>query len=271
MPQDARHLYTIGEFAKAHGIHKKTLMWYDEIGLFRPAVVGENGYRYYSFLQSATLGTILMLRELNMSIPDIRAWMAYRSVEALDTLMAEKAAELDAAMAHLRELQEALGRQRQSLEQLRQVDPDQMGLVTVEPHRLALLETSRTATMEEDVQTSQQAVTDHGLRRLYGIDYGAMIPVERLMQRDFWGYTAIFLRCPDAAAVPRQHIRPGGTYLRAYCRGYWEQVPAAYERMLAYAEAQGIALTGYAYETVINETVSPTPEDYLTEIDIQVR
>ena len=41
--------------------------------------------------------------------------------------------------------------------------------------------------------------------------------------------------------------------------------------MLAYAEAQGIALTGYAYETVINETVSPTPEDYLTEIDIQVR
>ena len=38
----------------------------------------------------------------------------------------------------------------------------------------------------------------------------------------------------------------------------------------AYAKAQGIPLTGYAYETVINETVSPTPEDYLTEIDIQV-
>lgn len=88
MPQDARQLYTIGEFAKAHGIHKKTLMWYDEIGLFRPAVVGENGYRYYSFLQSATLGTILMLRELHMSIPDIRAWMADRSPQRLSQLMA---------------------------------------------------------------------------------------------------------------------------------------------------------------------------------------
>lgn len=270
MPQDARQLYTIGDFAKAHGIHKKTLMWYDEIGLFRPAVVGENGYRYYSFLQSATLGTILMLRELHMSIPDIRAWMADRSPERLSQLMAEKSAEIEETMAHLRELQEALNRQRLSLEQLQTVDPEAMGLVTVEPQRLALLQTSRTATMEEDVQTSQQAVTEHGLRRLYGIDYGAMISVERLQARDFWGYTAIFLQCPDAAAVPRQHIRPGGTYLRAYCRGYWEQVPATYERMLAYAKDQGIVLRGHAYETVINETVSASPEDYLTRIDIQV-
>lgn len=271
MSRDARHLYTIGAFAKAHGIHKKTLMWYDEIGLFHPAVVGENGYRYYSFLQSATLGTILMLRELNMSIPDIQAWMAHRSVEDLDALMAEKAAELEKTMAHLQELQGALDRQRQALARLRRVDSEAMGLVTVEPQRLALLETSRTATLEEDVQTSQQAVTDHGLRRLYGIDYGAMIPVERLLQGDFWGYTAIFLRCPDAAAVPRQHIRPGGTYLRAYCRGYWEQVPAAYERMLDYAQEQGIVLTGHAYETVVNETVSTTPEEYLTQIDILVQ
>ena len=28
---------TIGQFAALHGIHKKTLMWYDEIGLFQPA------------------------------------------------------------------------------------------------------------------------------------------------------------------------------------------------------------------------------------------
>lgn len=27
-------LLTIGQFAAMHGINKKTLMWYDEIGLF---------------------------------------------------------------------------------------------------------------------------------------------------------------------------------------------------------------------------------------------
>ena len=41
-------LLTIGQFAALHEINKKTLMWYDETGLFRPAVVKENGYRYYT-------------------------------------------------------------------------------------------------------------------------------------------------------------------------------------------------------------------------------
>ncbi len=44
-----RKLLTIGQFAALHGINKKTLMWYDEIGLFHPSLIHpENGYRYYS-------------------------------------------------------------------------------------------------------------------------------------------------------------------------------------------------------------------------------
>ncbi|WP_327240940.1 hypothetical protein [Ruminococcus gauvreauii] len=33
-------LFTIGQFAALHEINKKTLMWYDEVGLFKPAVLG---------------------------------------------------------------------------------------------------------------------------------------------------------------------------------------------------------------------------------------
>ena len=61
-------LFTIGQFSAIHGVTKKTLMWYDEIGLLKPAVIGENGYRYYTYFQSPTLEIILMLRELN---PDL--------------------------------------------------------------------------------------------------------------------------------------------------------------------------------------------------------
>ena len=32
-------LLTIGQFAALHGINKKTLMWYDETGLFKPAAI----------------------------------------------------------------------------------------------------------------------------------------------------------------------------------------------------------------------------------------
>ena len=53
MLREKPKLFTIGQFAALHGINKKTLMWYDEIGLFKPAFIHEeNGYRLYSYYQS---------------------------------------------------------------------------------------------------------------------------------------------------------------------------------------------------------------------------
>lgn len=73
-------LLTIGQFAAMHGINKKTLMWYDEIGLFKPAAVNpENGYRCYNYHQSPILETILLLRELDVSIQEIQDFMQNRS------------------------------------------------------------------------------------------------------------------------------------------------------------------------------------------------
>ena len=69
-------LLTIGQFAALHGINKKTLMWYDETGLFKPAAINpENGYRYYTYHQSPVLETILLLRELEVSIDEIQEFM----------------------------------------------------------------------------------------------------------------------------------------------------------------------------------------------------
>jgi len=54
-----RHEYmTTGEFASAMGVSKDTLFHYDDIGLFCPEKVSENGYRYYSIYQMETFDTI---------------------------------------------------------------------------------------------------------------------------------------------------------------------------------------------------------------------
>ena len=44
---------TTGELAKIMGITKETLFHYDEIGLFRPAIVLPNRYRYYEITHGA--------------------------------------------------------------------------------------------------------------------------------------------------------------------------------------------------------------------------
>ncbi len=89
-------MLTIGQFAALHGINKKTLMWYDEIGLFKPASTNpENGYRYYTYHQSPLLETILLLRELDVSITEIQDFMKNRSAENMKYLLSEKISSLD--------------------------------------------------------------------------------------------------------------------------------------------------------------------------------
>lgn len=95
-------LLTIGQFAALHGINKKTLMWYDEIGLFKPAAINlENGYRCYNYHQSPILETILLLRELDVSVPEIQNFMKNRFAQNLKCLLNEKIAELDLQLLHL--------------------------------------------------------------------------------------------------------------------------------------------------------------------------
>ena len=95
MLKEKAALFTIGQFAALHEINKKTLMWYDEIGLLKPACIKENGYRYYSYQQSAALETILMLRELNVSLDEIKQFMENRTIDNFASLLQEKITELN--------------------------------------------------------------------------------------------------------------------------------------------------------------------------------
>ena len=59
--EQKHYLYSSGEFAKRAGVNKRTLHYYNDIGLFCPEVIEENGYHYYTCFQFAQLEMILTL------------------------------------------------------------------------------------------------------------------------------------------------------------------------------------------------------------------
>ncbi|HYC97105.1 MerR family transcriptional regulator [Brevundimonas sp.] len=74
MRNDAKHrAYAVGELARLSGVSIRTLHHYDDIGLLKPASVGENGYRLYGREELLRLQQILFHRELGMSLADIAA------------------------------------------------------------------------------------------------------------------------------------------------------------------------------------------------------
>ena len=68
--------YTVRQVAKMSGVSVRTLHHYDQIGLLKPASVGENGYRYYGHEELLRLQQILFHRELEFPLEAIRAVLA---------------------------------------------------------------------------------------------------------------------------------------------------------------------------------------------------
>lgn len=64
--------YTVTKLAKISGVSVRTLHWYDEIDLLKPAYHGSNGYRYYEEEQLLILQQILFFRELGFELKQIR-------------------------------------------------------------------------------------------------------------------------------------------------------------------------------------------------------
>ena len=63
---------TVYDVTKISGVSRRTLQYYDEIGLLKPDGVKPSGYRLYSEENLAKLWRILFYRELDFSLEEIK-------------------------------------------------------------------------------------------------------------------------------------------------------------------------------------------------------
>lgn len=64
--------YTVQKLAKLAGISTRTLRYYDEIGILKPARINTSGYRIYGKKEVDTLQQILFYRELDINLEQIK-------------------------------------------------------------------------------------------------------------------------------------------------------------------------------------------------------
>lgn len=81
-------MYKIGEFSTLAKTTIKTLRYYEKEKLLIPAFVDDNGYRYYETIQLKELAKIISLRQIGLSIHEIKEVLEGKSLE--DILMSRK-------------------------------------------------------------------------------------------------------------------------------------------------------------------------------------
>ena len=65
-------MYKISQVATMSGVTIRTLQYYDKIGLLKPKIINEVGYRFYSDEEIEILQQILFFKELDFSLEEIK-------------------------------------------------------------------------------------------------------------------------------------------------------------------------------------------------------
>lgn len=82
--------YTVKQVAAMSGVSVRTLHFYDETGLLKPAYLGANGYRFYEEAQLLTLQQILFYRELEFELKQIKRILGRRDFEIAAALRSHR-------------------------------------------------------------------------------------------------------------------------------------------------------------------------------------
>ena len=77
---------TVKEVSRLTGVSVRTLHYYDAIGLLKPAEVTEAGYRLYDDTALGRLQNILLFRELQFPLKEIKAILDSRDFDPSEAL-----------------------------------------------------------------------------------------------------------------------------------------------------------------------------------------
>jgi DNA-binding transcriptional MerR regulator len=84
--------YTVKSLSKISGVTVRTLHFYEEIDLLKPAYYGSNGYRYYEEKQLLELQQILFFKELGFSLKQIQKVVGRSDFDQLAALHSHRQA-----------------------------------------------------------------------------------------------------------------------------------------------------------------------------------
>ena len=96
------------KFARLCNTNKRTLIHYDEIGLFKPAFTDERGYRYYSETQCDLFFTITCLKDLGMPLKEIKQYVTDQNPADLTVLLLEQQKKVQKELQHLKRIEQVI-------------------------------------------------------------------------------------------------------------------------------------------------------------------
>lgn len=268
------NFFTIGEIARLFHMNIRTLRYYDERGILKPAYINEKTkYRYYATSQFERLNTIKYLRALDVPIEEIINFFMEKEVSAmLDIfkLQRERVLEKQRQLARIeKKISNRIGQIESALSAV-------YGEIHVRylPQREIVLLKKKFTFADDFEPLIRDLCKEHCLDNLVFLGkVGVSVSQEHLQARVFTYFSAIFLileheddfSCGDT-------LLPAGQYVTIQYQGTHEEAFGYYQLLLDYIENNGLSLAGDSIEiTMIDGGMTNDRRKFVTELQIPVR
>lgn len=267
--------FTTGEFAKIFDVKKQTLFHYDSCGIFKPDIIGENGYRYYSFTQLETFAIIRTLRDLGVHINEIKEHMDNRSPEALIELLESKKKEIDQKIESLKWSRIYINKKIEETRSGILAPVDEIIFENAEDQFYVITDYEGI----DDEKNIMEAVGEHfafcqrmNLYSAYPI--GALIPRDSVSE-DAYKYSQFYSVIEPSEISKHQSeeltLVKGGRLLAIYDNHGYANVLENCKKLIDYAAKNSLTLGDKFYEDVILDDLSTEGYyNYLVKLSIHV-
>jgi DNA-binding transcriptional MerR regulator len=271
----------IGQFARMCQVSVKTLRYYDDGGLLKPAHVDRwSGYRYYDPDQIKALNRILALKELGLSLEQIRQIMREElPFEEMKEMLRLKRAELEQQNREIEEQLRRVDARMQQIEWEGQMPEYDIVMKRVEPVRGAML---RDTVGKEVVEAGSYMHFDelaaylrsHGLTKanVTGPPIDILYEAPDNTQEDL--RVAVFIPIdrdvPGTERIRMEELPEVEQMVSVVHHGPFATIGAAHVAALKWIEQNGYNVKGPNRGLYLQYERGGDPNDYVTEIQFPV-
>ncbi len=245
-------LLSIGKMSEINGISIPTLRLYDKKGLLKPAYTdAETGYRYYTLQQTARLDIIVYMKELGMSLVEIKNILEKEDVTLIESILAKKNEQLHEQMRKLKEQHDAVERTIAQIERYRKSPTT--GTISLEyidrryiwyiPCDVNFYEYDRNC-YEEIVMKLRRKLYSVGINQVHSYNLGTSILQQNFENREFIADKAFIFS--DKRILEHEgdiSIVDSGMYACIYLDDYDKEIEYG-NQLLDFCNKMGYALAG---------------------------
>ncbi|EQB85807.1 DNA-binding transcriptional MerR regulator [Clostridium punense] len=267
---DSNKYLSIGIFSKLSGISRKNLIYYDNIGILKPLIIKDNGYRYYSYNQLDEVSIIMTLKELGIPLKEIKSYIEDISPNNLLNLINNQKKKILEELNRLNQMNYIIEKRTDNISIISTMNCNKIFLEYCDEELIFLGPEAKfySDNLENDFINFLNYASSKNL--VYGYPLGVYADYDDLSCNENHSYNYFYKIHPNLELIQKT-VKPSGFYVIAYDNSYLADNINIFYKIEKFIRSNKLSPCGNIYiENISDEIITKDPDRFFSKISVKV-